>query len=315
MTTSHDGVQHPKTWQLKAFEASKFPLSRSHPWEIHFIEMYTPPMCRKRKVTFPNTDWKEDSYSFPRRYQNVCKHFGMFSNPLRGLFSCELTEGANSSYVTACCHGTRHVRTWCCKTSKQSMRLMLKELLSKRVLPKTRTVCVDWHDPWSVCNSHPALNGTVWQSFFASPGLIASAVWVAGHEPTEASVIRSFCSHEVVEWNSHDWSIVIHTTISRILQISIYMWYWCLYWLRNVCIVRRWSTSRRFFTGPPPADALETVAANKSSLRWRRPPPHTAGLHWLSDYTNRKNMNKIWNSSGFSWQIFPQTWTTHICQE
>ena len=41
-----------------------------------------------------------------------------------------------------------------------------------------------------------------------------------------------------------------------------------------------------FFTGPPSADTQKkTVAANKSSLRWRRPPPHTATEY--TDYVNK----------------------------
>ena len=101
---------------------------------------------------------KGTAVSSQEEYQNDSKFLQTlwnvhpFTNPLRGVFPCDLTEGANSSYVTACCYGTR---TWFYKTSINnllSMRLMLKELLSKRVLPKT-SICVSTCSMINVSNS------------------------------------------------------------------------------------------------------------------------------------------------------------------
>ena len=90
--------------------------------------------------------------------------------------SCELSEGANSSYVTACRHGTRHVRTWFYKTTKQSMRLMLtiktslKKSLAQNIQNKYFIVFLHWKCSM-ICEIHLQLciKTVLLHLFWASP--------------------------------------------------------------------------------------------------------------------------------------------------
>lgn len=154
-------------------------------------------------------------------------------------FSYQLTEGANSSYVTACRHGTRHVRTWFYKTSKQSMRLQLtiKTSLKKSLAPK---------HPKQVFHSISALKmlHDLWNSW-------SSFAWHLFVGFTSVSSHPLFRRQATCPRGPRSWLEHSHTTIYiEFCRYLIYMWYLILI-LPKKCLskVGR-STPCRFFHWP-----------------------------------------------------------------